>query len=198
LQWGPGAGASAERARQYALGVVINPRPLARFLSLLLLFIAATLHGCDDDSCGDGEVCECAEGTACYLDCEGSGCDQYCHNVDRCGTVCDDDCAVRCHDMQDCSAVCEANCTVSCAAVDKCGAICGPGCVFDCSNSGQCSARVGPGSTIDCGSASSCTIECDGPCVMHCNNVASCSLDCLDGGPTSCGSGTQACGACPS
>src|SRR5687768_638605 len=79
-QLASGGGASAETASQYALGVVIKARPLARYLSLLLFFIAATLHGCDDANCDDGTLCECAEGTDCYLECEGSGCDQYCHN----------------------------------------------------------------------------------------------------------------------
>ena len=37
-------------------------------------------------------------------------CSQYCHDMQRCGGVCEDGCNFRCHGMTDCSSACGDGC----------------------------------------------------------------------------------------
>jgi len=168
-------------------------RALLTLVLMLPLWVAChDHHDCDPD-----HPCECSDYDECYLGCRGDHCDQYCHNLQRCGGVCDDDCNFRCHDMNDCTSFCGDDCNVDCRNVSSCGVICESDCDVTCTNVDRCGILVGPGSSVDCTSVSSCEVECDGDCEVHCQGTSRCPVTCLDGSqPKECGGGRQACGAC--
>ena len=161
--------------------------------------ILFALAGCDSGRCGAGELCECAGGHQCYLDCDGDDCVQSCHDMDSCGAVCGDGCHFSCFQNNECSDYCGAGCTMECHGTMTCGSICGPGCNYSCRSASVCGARVGDGSVVLCEDVGSCAVECEGDCRVTCTRVGGnmCNVTCLGGGaPTSCGNGNVACGPC--
>jgi hypothetical protein len=176
-------------------GAVRLPRLLVAFALLGLV----TIPACDDDDfCRPGKPCNCSGGDECYLDCEGSGCNGTCHDLNRCGGICDDLCTFNCHNMDECSTVCGAGCSATCHDTVACGIICGPGCQYTCSNTTRCGAEVGDGAEVTCRGLSSCEITCLGSCNVDCGSgVGRCQVWCgaNDDTPTDC-TGDADCG-CP-
>jgi hypothetical protein len=82
---------------------------LPRLLVAVVLSALVTLPACDDDDfCRPGTPCDCSGGDECYLSCEGTGCNESCSNLSRCGGICDDACNFHCNDMDECSVACDA------------------------------------------------------------------------------------------
>ncbi len=164
---------------------------MRRLLALLAVLTATAAFGCDDDDCEAGEDCECSGGHECFLGCDGDGCDQYCHDLDRCGGVCEDDCNFTCHGMQQCTSSCGEDCVIDCHDVSSCGALCGDECHYSCARASTCSVEAGANSTINCANASSCDVVCNGPCTVRCEGVPNCQVDCPSGASErSCADGT--------
>ena len=188
------AGARTTRRRVF----VTNPPRRFRFWPFLTVAVLA-LAGCQSGRCESGELCECAGGQQCYLDCASDDCNQRCHDMPSCGAVCEDGCHFSCYRSVDCSNYCGAGCTMDCHDTQSCGTICGPGCSYSCRRADACGARVGSGSLVVCEAVGSCEVECEGECRVTCRQVggSGCRVTCLGGGaPTSCGNGNVACGPC--
>lgn len=180
----------------HALALRMSSQRLFRVLAMLLCLVFAP-H-CDlDVACNPGEACECAGGAECYLGCTGDGCIERCENLERCGGVCEGDCAFECHDMNDCSASCGTDCSIDCHNTASCGALCGPGCNYRCQSVDRCGVEVGPDSTVNCNSVSSCEVQCTGDCHVTCTGTSSCTVSCPAGAsPATCSDGSLACGNC--
>ena len=167
--------------------------------ALLVGSAAWTSLGCNSSSnCKGGELCECRDGYDCYPGCEGDGCNTYCHQMKKCGSVCDDHCQSRCDNMDDCSTACGSDCLATCSHTANCGVICGAGCNYRCDNTTNCGVHAGPNSVIECNNVSVCEVACDGPCQLTCNNVGTpCKLSCPPSMPLNdCRGGRFACGPC--
>jgi hypothetical protein len=167
-------------------------------IAALLVASAFGLIDCHSGGgCGPGDHCECSGGDECYLGCNGDGCDQSCHSMNRCGTVCGNGCSSTCHDLgTQCSQDCGSNCALTCSSTPTCGVICGDHCQFDCHDASKCAADVGPDSVVTCAAVASCVVQCSGACTVHCQDNG-CQVTCADGQPaTQCEAGRYACGGC--
>lgn len=175
-------------------------RRLLSALGLCVLLGGSGVAGCSDhDVCDAGEPCECAGGSDCYLGCDSDGCDTVCHDMNHCGTVCENDCQTLSYSVIETSTSCADDCNVVCHDGTACGALCGERCRFECFAMGRCGARVGSDSVVICHDYSRCDIECTGACRVDCANPDGCSVTCLgDGGSqaSQCPDGSRACGGC--
>lgn len=172
---------------------------MRRVLAALGLFLVGSFCalGCTSSSgCSAGDRCECSQGDQCYLDCDGDGCNQSCHNMNRCGTVCGDNCISQVHDVMQGSQSCGSGCGLTCWNTNSCGLLCGDNCHFDCHDTPQCSAVVGPNSDVTCRSVGACQVECTGSCTVHCQDQ-NCQISCAGGTDAMlCEPGRYACGGC--
>jgi len=159
------------------------PATVARYFLWLCFAALLGLSSCDSGgTCGPGEPCECHDGNDCYLSCEGSGCNESCHNQTNCGGVCDDHCRFECHDVNDCSVACTDACNAQCHNVVACGAIIGADSVYRCHDASRCGVHVtGPGSSVQCDHITTCEVVCDASCDVNCSNTQTCRVTC--GGP---------------
>jgi hypothetical protein len=188
----------ARRRSGYTGAMFKRTLPASALMAWCLAAWLAT--GCHDEAnCEPGETCECSDFGECYLGCDGDRCNQQCHNLNKCGGVCEDDCTFHCHDMDDCSSSCGDDCKIECNQVDVCGVICGESCDWSCHDVSRCGGVVGNGSTVDCDHISSCEVECEGECRVDCHDASTCEVKCNDGAsPINCGNGRLACGSCSS
>lgn len=186
---------------------VPEPKVQGRFSSWLKFTARIAVLGafavlasqCDSGNCGQGEHCECQNGHECFLDCAGGGCDHNCHNMDRCGSVCEHDCTFECQGVAECTSYCSGpNCSTSCHNNTSCTGICGDNCDYQCFGVSSCGVAVGDNSQVTCHDLASCRVDCAGDCRVTCRSIGSeCRVTCRDGGgATDCGGGVWACGPC--
>ncbi len=164
------------------------------------------LSGCHErDYCDGGGPCECSSTSECYFGCDEDGCNPTCHDMDRCGAVCENDCNSLCYGVQEGSTSCGDDCAFECHDATACGLACGERCQFDCHDASRCGAIVGNGSSVSCNRVATCEIECKGSCQVECSGTChvtcgspgQCDLVCNGGvGPKTCGDGSLRCGDC--